>query len=191
MMHSNIKELLLEDINTLQTHKIPTLSGEAMYSTMGRYFGLFMLYIGLITLGLELFFRILHIGALGRSSMGTVIGFGLFEWGIVGAFLGLAFFSRIAPKAVIFNKSIRPMMKSGDLIAEKLKKYMFTQMKIYAVILIIATPATGGVLLSNIPAFLICSIIHNFIENSEIQRLGIPELPNIMRKFLEGHSVTR
>ena len=187
MMNSNIKELLLEDIETLRTQPIPTLSGQAMYGTMGRYFGFFMLYIGCITLGLELFFRWLHIGALGKDSIGTVISFGIFGWVVVGAFLGIAFFARIAPKAVIFNKSIRPMMKSGDLIASKLKKYMFIQMTIYVVILILATPATGGVLLSNMPAFIICSILHNFIENSEIQRLGIPELPRLIRHFLEGH----
>ena len=104
MTHSNLKELMLEDIETLKSQTIPTLSGQGMYGTMARYFGLFMLYVGVITLGLELFFHKIHLGVTAKDSLGTVIGAGIMEWLIVGAFLSVAFFARIAPKVIIFNK---------------------------------------------------------------------------------------
>ncbi len=191
MSQSNIRELILEDIETLKSQTIPTLSAKEMYGTMTKYYGLFCLYIITISLGFELFFYKFHIGPLAKDPIGNVFGLGIMEAIGMGFILSIGFFFQIAPKAVIFNKAIRNMIQTGDLIASKLKKYMIFQMSLYALIIFLGAPIFGFLALANIPAFIICIFTHNFIENSEIQRLGIPEFPKLIKYFLEGHKSYR
>ncbi len=189
MSKNNIRELVLEDINTLKTQTIPTLSAKEMYGTLVRYYAFFWSLILMMNLGGELLFYRFGYGIVSHidgASLGQAIFIGLFESFCVGVFLTLFIFIKTASKVVIFNKTIRPMIKTGDMIAAKLKKYMFFLIIVYAFVLFITSIIFQWFGASNIAPLLVCSFLHNFIENTEFQRLGIPEFPKLINHFLDG-----
>lgn len=187
MKNNNFKQDLLDDLKSLQHKEIPTLSAWGLYGTLFKYLGIFSLFIISITMLGDYF--LIKIGRVSEEDVfdyvmasGVLCGTG---WSL---FLSLGISSGLQ-KLIIFNKTIKPLMNTGEVLYKKLKNILCVLVCIYLVVLFISSFIFGYFGFCHFFALLGTIFIGGAFLNGEISRLGIPELPHIIEQISQGRQV--
>jgi hypothetical protein len=188
METNNFKSTLFDDLKALQHTVIPTLSAKKLYGQLFKYLVVFWSFmIGITMLGdwllLNFWFKHVAQDKLDIILLGIVLGggFALFlSIGLAGAF----------QKLIIFKQTIKPLMKTGESVHQKIRFICSVYIGIYLFVLTIFSLYWGLCGLSHFPAIVGTLLIGNAFLQGEITRLGIPELPKILERIAEGKPIS-
>jgi len=187
MSSKNFKQLIWEDIETIKSTTIPTLSGREMYGALAKYYGIFLMLLFYANLGIEAYLNKIGLSSLtGDGEPEVILIIIIAETIFWGFFFTVLLFGGKVQYYIIFNKTIRPLIKTGDEIRKKIIIFSVFIVCLYLFFLFFISIAMRATLIAHIPTFLITMIFASVIIKSELQRIGIPELPKFIELFTQG-----
>lgn len=177
------KKYLAIDLQSLKDLEIRTLSAKELYGTLAKY--LLGLTLGLILITLVGHCLLVLIGrASGERFISTLVVSSVLAigWSIFYSLI----LSQAFLKYIIFKQSIMPLLKTGEELNNKIINITKFHIGVYLVILLLSTIFNEHIAFDHFFALLGTFFISCIFIDSELSRIGIPELPGIIAKIGEG-----
>lgn len=188
METNNFKSALYDDLRSLQHTVIPTLSAKKLYGQLFKHLAVFWFFmIGITMFGDWLLFNF-WFKHIAEDKLDIVL-YGIFIGGGFALFLSVGLAGGIQ-KLIVFKHTIKPLMKTGEAVHQKIRFICHVYTGIYLFILSIFSLYTGTFGFAHFPAIIGTLLIGNAFIQGEITRLGIPELPKIIERISEGRPIS-
>ncbi len=188
METNHFKAELFEDLRALQNKTIPTLSAKELYGSLLKH--LIALWVAIITASVLGDMLLMKVGFKHMAEskddlvmVGIVFGGG---WSIFLSFALTGGFQKL----IVFKKTIKPLMKTGEAVHQKIRFICYVYSGIYLSVLTIFSFFIGTFGFGHFPAIIGTLFIGNAFLQGEITRLGIPELPKIIERISEGRPIS-
>lgn len=188
METGNFKAELFDDLKTLQQRAIPTLSAGELYRPLFKYILTFLMVMISITMLGDLMLMKVGFKHIANSN-DDVVAIGVMFGGGFSLFLVFAL-SGAFQKLIVFKKTIKPLMKTGEAVHQKIRFICYVYSGIYLSVLTIFSFFIGTFGFGHFPAIIGTLFIGNAFIQGEITRLGIPELPKIIERISEGRPIS-
>lgn len=187
MNNDNFREDLWSDWDMIRASSIKPLSTNEMYGSLMKLGVVYWIFALFAFIGSEVI-----ISKVGRSAIFMVslddkegLWFFLIAQAVVcSALYSLKLFFGLAQSFIIFNRTLRPKMKTGDYFYKLIVKFALITYLFYFYILCFFGLITSSILLASIPAMIGAQLFVGFFVKTEAQRLGLPELPKMLSKFM-------
>lgn len=190
MMPQELKEAIRTDIESLKTLDVDIMPADDYYRATARLilYVFFKMY-GTVLLGFALpfvwFWQELHSQSEWVLLLSQLAGLSLMVLAMM-VFI-MTMISSALSHYVLINETLKPKLKTGQLLVEKMRLSGTIAYRIFAAIVLI--PALffppGAALFTAIGAFFISGILTGILVEMELDRIGISMLFSLVKNFFD------